>query len=84
MRWGWSLAVFGIAFYTRAVTATTSETVPKSSVGAGTAGLSSELLSLGLSLMLVILLILGWGYFYLKETLHPKIKICRKLPFHIL
>ncbi|KJZ02096.1 flagellar biosynthetic protein FliO [Pseudoalteromonas piscicida] len=59
MRWGWSLAVFGITFYTRAVTATTSETVPKSSVGAGSAGLSSELLSMGLSLMLVILLILG-------------------------
>lgn len=71
MRWGWSLAVFGIAFYTRAGTATTSETVPKSSVGAGTAGLSSELLSMGLSLMLVILLILGLAF--VLKRLNPNI-----------
>ncbi|RZG15263.1 flagellar biosynthetic protein FliO [Pseudoalteromonas sp. CO342X] len=71
MRWGWSLAVFGIAFYTRAVTATTSETVPKSSVGAGTTGLSSELLSMGLSLMLVILLILGLAF--VLKRLNPNI-----------
>ncbi|PHI36959.1 flagellar biosynthetic protein FliO [Pseudoalteromonas sp. GCY] len=71
MRWGWFLAVFGIAFYTRAATATTSEAVPKSSVGAGTAGLSSELLSMGLSLMLVILLILGLAF--VLKRLNPNI-----------
>nr|WP_242441598.1 flagellar biosynthetic protein FliO [Pseudoalteromonas piscicida] len=43
----------------------------KSSVGAGTAGLSSELLSMGLSLVLVILLILGLAF--VLKRLNPSI-----------
>ncbi|WP_425334930.1 flagellar biosynthetic protein FliO [Pseudoalteromonas piscicida] len=51
--------------------ATPAGSMTKSSVGAGTAGLSSELLSMGLSLVLVILLILGLAF--VLKRLNPSI-----------
>ncbi|MCF7515030.1 flagellar biosynthetic protein FliO [Pseudoalteromonas sp. L23] len=71
MRWGGCIALCGFASYASAAVATTSGVVPKSSVGAGTAGLSSELLSMGLSLVLVIVLILGLAF--VLKRLNPNI-----------
>ncbi|MCG9757929.1 MULTISPECIES: flagellar biosynthetic protein FliO [Pseudoalteromonas] len=71
MRWGWHIAVYGIAVHASTATATISEAVSKPSVGAGSSGLSAELLSMGLSLMLVILLILGLAF--VLKRLNPNI-----------